>query len=609
MNALLRALTRRSPKKAKSQPSFRPALETLEDRAVPTVTFYGGAVLHNVRVQALFLGSQWRTDPALAAQAQYLSGALGSIVNSSYMDALSNAGYGAGRGTVAPSQLDPDPDSDYKGNDGNLSSFLNPMPYSDWRSSMERVLTFDITYGGLPGPSANTLYVLFVDPSGSASGAYGPTSHGSFQLRIPHVATAGSLSPVRYALIDYPVGNTGVPFLSTLDNLATTLSREVADAVTDPDLGYYDRAYPQASHRRGWYDNSAPGTGEVGEIVKDRVVYVNGYAMERIANKDDYLMTPAQAASSRAVNFVLQSNGILVEIPRDSGTPTILAVGIAAVSDQGIDNQGLAVVDVVTTSGNAFEVHDTGGTGTWVSLGSGIQSARAGQGVSYVLDTSGNVFEYDDATMTSRPVVGSATGIDAGTDAQGVNAVDVILPFRLTLAASTARAAVPGFGIVFPTNAAWQYSDDTGAHIISFNVQSVSAGRQGYATYITLAGEGYLYSRLGGWYQDLGSGVAQVTAGTDANGYWLVDLLLSNGTLQELGFGHAQYTVATGVKSINKARLGAVDVVKTTPRTIAAAAPRLVVLGGGTVVGLAPSAWEHTPSGWRFLSSNAVAAE
>jgi hypothetical protein len=546
---------------------------------VPTVTFHGGAVLSNVKVQALFVGSQWHSNPALYSQAQHLTGALSSIVNSSYMDALTNAGYGVGRGSVAPSIID---------------IYPNKTTQSDFQRQLNLELNREIGNGGLRFPDANTLYVCFAEPSVrcAVSGF-----HGVFPLKAS-VVTPGRI--VHYVGIAYPGGTAGNPFvpsLGALDSITVTLSREIADAVTDPNLGAYGL--------EGWYDDAKGG--EVGDINPNRIVHINGYALEPVVNKDDFLMTPAQAASTRAVNFVLQTNGTLVEIVR-GGASTNLAVGIAAVSDQGIDNQGLAMVDVVTTDGSAFEVHDTGGTGTWVSLGSGVKSAKAGQGVSYVLNASGQVTEYDDATQTYHPIVGSATQIDAGTDAQGVNAVDVVLALRSSPVIVASQATAPLFIVYLPTTAADQYSDDSGAHFIAVNVQSVSAGRQGFSAYVTLGGEGYLTNQSGGFSLDVGSGMAQVTAGTDAGGHWLIDLLLGNGTLEEEGFSTSFYTVGTRVQGIDKAHLGAVDVVLTLPQTIKPAAPRVAGLGGGVVASSTPGAWEHTLSGWRFLTSYAAEA-
>jgi hypothetical protein len=580
VKTLLRSLTNAlSQKSQKSRPTFRPTLEGLEERTVPTVTFHGGAVLPHVKVQALFLGVQWRNDPALYRQAQSLDGFLHSLVNSSYMDALTSAGYGVGRGSAAPAKFDRLPSR----------SFV-----------VSTVVTNDIANGTLQFPDNNTLYICFVEPNVSMRWDDGSTSatvggfHDAFALHISGVATPGRT--VRVVTIAYPggtVGNTEIPFLSTLDSMTATASRDIADAVTDPDGGY---------KTRGWFDDT--GNGEVGDITTNRIAYIKGYAVQRVVNKDDFLMTPAQAGSNRAVNFVLQTNGNLVEVA--GGGSTLLSASVAAVSDQGIDNQGRAVVDVVTTDGFAFEIHATGGTGTWVYLGSGVKSAKAGQGVSYVLYTSGDLYEFDDATAASRYVRGSVTQIDAGTDPQGVNAVDAIAPAPLVFA-MTVRVAGLGGGIIFRPIDAFEYSDDSGAHFIASGVQSISAGRQGMSAYVTTGGDAWWFSLAGGEGGWLASGVSRALAGTDPNGAVMYDLLFSNSVVQEERAGIGWYTVANAVTDVTKGRLGAVDLVRT-PDLVAKMSRTVAGLGGGIVYHPAPQALEHTLSGWRFLLNDATTA-
>jgi hypothetical protein len=551
-----------SRKLPKAGSSFRPALEGLEDRTVPTVTFHGGAVLPHVKVQALYLGPMWGNVPQMYREAQYLDGFLNSLVHSSYMDALTNAGYGVGRGSFTPGKIDP---------------LAQPDPeLFDFR--IQFTLFHDIADHTLQSPDANTLYVIFVEPS---------VTHGAYHSgwsRSPAPGQVGDMMPpARYAVIPLDGGG----------DVTKTASQEIADAVTDP-----DRDFGQA----GWYENYGFGHGEIGDVLGDPVMYLNGYSVQRVVNKDHFVMTPAQATPSRAVNFVLRADGNLVEITAAGTTP--LLAGVAAVSDQGIDNQGHAMVDVLDKLGNAWEFHD-GGAGTWTRLGSGVKSAKAGQGVSYVLYNNGNVFEYDDATGTSRFVRGSVTQIDAGTDVQGVNAVDVIVPGQLV---AKAAAGVGGGGIVFQPTNAYEYSDDSGAHFIASGVQSISAGRQGYAAYVTTAGLAFAYTQsTGDTSQIWATAVAQVTIGTDPTGHYMIDLLQSNGVLWESRPYDliSWYTVAAGVKNVSKARLGAVDVVIT---------PSPVVKSMSQVVGTAgpvfgsPNAWEHTLAGWRFLSSNATAA-
>jgi hypothetical protein len=521
----------KSSAKSHNSKAFRPVLEGLEDRQVPTVTFHGGNILPHVEVQGLYIGDQWANNPTLVKQNGYLEGFLDSIVHSTYMDALTNAGYGAGRGS-------------YTGGKISLASLAPGSTLDD--STIRSWVSASIAKGTLQPVNANTLYVCFVEPSvivrdGLQTSALFRGYHGAF--------ASPTGAPIRYAVIAYPrglVNNAAVSFLSDINSITKTASHEIAEAATDPDIGF---------STLGWYDNNFGG--EIGDINNDRVMYINGYAMQRVINQHDFNMTPAQATSDRAVNFVLQGNGILLEI---TGGPIPLAGSVVSMSDQGIDNQGHAMVDIVLANSQALEYHDTVG---WTFLGSNIQSARAGQGVSYVLFNGGAVKEYDDAAAMYRSITNFGNKIDAGTDVQGVNAVDM----------------------VFTWQAAWENSDNSGWHLIANAVQSISAGRQGISDYVTTGAVAHWHNEAGNLDVPLPfAGVSQVTAGTDQLGNYMIDVLLSSGILVEWRAGMSWQTLAGGVKAIGKAHAGVVD----------------VVFSSG-------QAFDHDPA-WHFLASGAVAA-
>jgi hypothetical protein len=80
-------------------------VESLEARLVPTVNYYGGALLQNVEVQAVYYGSDWSTNPAYLQDANYLESYLDSLVHSSYLRMLRNVGYGVGPGSSGPVRL------------------------------------------------------------------------------------------------------------------------------------------------------------------------------------------------------------------------------------------------------------------------------------------------------------------------------------------------------------------------------------------------------------------------------------------------------------------------------------------------------------------------
>src|SRR5439155_22707229 len=97
---------------------------------------------------------------------------------------------------------------------------------------------------------------------------------------------------------------------------------------------------------------------------------------------------------------------------------TLVSGGVAVVGNQGVDKNGRAMVDFVTTGGQGYEYRD--GTGL-VSLGGGVRDAEAGLGVSYVLLTNGNLLEFSDNNNPSQPgqwstVTGGVASLDAGTD-------------------------------------------------------------------------------------------------------------------------------------------------------------------------------------------------
>ena len=79
--------------------SIAAEVQKLESRELLTVSFHGGALLAHVEAQAVYLGSDWQNSASLRSQAGQLDQFVSTIVNSAYMDALTSAGYGVGRGT------------------------------------------------------------------------------------------------------------------------------------------------------------------------------------------------------------------------------------------------------------------------------------------------------------------------------------------------------------------------------------------------------------------------------------------------------------------------------------------------------------------------------
>jgi hypothetical protein len=246
MLKLLRKLCARSSRPAarpapKERLRCRPSLEYLEERLVQTVTNHGGALLQNVEVQALYIGSDWNSSASMQNNRTYLENYLKDIVNSSYMDMLSNAGYEVMRGSFDPGFTDPYPVNKTAGlTDANIRWFI------------EGDLLF-----GLKAPDVNRLYVVFVEDNVAVTNNQGTSStdpkNGMLGYHTAFSApdwTGYGGKDIRYAVVPFPGGsvkNNQVPGLSTLNSLTLTTSHELAEAVTDPDVAY---------KTKGWYDDA-----------------------------------------------------------------------------------------------------------------------------------------------------------------------------------------------------------------------------------------------------------------------------------------------------------------------------------------------------------------
>lgn len=528
---------RRQTRRAGTPPAVaRPsplALETLEERVVPAVTYHGGALMSQVEVQALYYGADWSNNTTLYNQTGYLEGFLDSLVHGSYMDMLGKAGYGVGRGSFNAGRIAlTHPDKGYYLTDDQIRSDLQAY----------------ISNGSLQAPDANRLYVIFVEPGVAVSHGKENSQndflgyHGAFAGRSPY----GFATDVRYAVIAYPggaVGNAGLSWLSAVGDLTEVTSHELAEAVTDPDVNY---------RTLGWYDDAQ--NAEVGDLTNARMVYLKGYAVQRIANVNDFAMTPAGSSSETQATFALLNGGALYEHTASGWTS--LSSGIASISDQAIDNFGRSMIEVVTTSGDAYEYHDGGG---WTYLWSGATSAKAGQGVSYVLFTNGTVWQYDDASRGWTYVYNNATAIDAGTDKAGVNMVD----------------------IVFNWGDAWEHSDSSGWHYLGSGVRSVSAGQQGISELVFNNGNGYFFNEATGGSVFLGSNVAFITSGVDASGNYMIDLVYNGGVGYEYRVGGGWSYLWSNIQSLTKGHAGLVD----------------ILFSWG-------DAYDHTAWGWSYLDNS-----
>lgn len=248
-------------------------LDSLESRQVMTVSFHGGAVLSQVETQAVYLGSDWNTNATIKGQVTQLDNYLSYIVRSPYMDMLTNAGYGVGRGSSTAGAVDAVSLSKTANlSDASIQSYLNSM----------------INSGQLATPDANRLYVVYVEPGVVVSLA-GSTSKNSFLGY--HGAFAGSAGEdVHYAVMPYPGTPNPTPgsqgFATVFDELTVVTSHELAEAVTDPNVNYKSL---------GWYDDTL--NGEIGDLTSQTAT-LNGYLVQDVVDKNDKIITPTTVTTS-----------------------------------------------------------------------------------------------------------------------------------------------------------------------------------------------------------------------------------------------------------------------------------------------------------------------
>jgi hypothetical protein len=532
MRPRLRNLWSRKPHSHRA----RLQVEALESREVPTVTYHGGALLQKVEVQAVYYGSDWTGNATMQAQMSQLDNYLSYIVRNPYMLMPDNAGYGVHAGTTSTGVADPiSLAANSTVTDGQLQRALQALignpPYST---------------GSLQAPDPNRLYVVFVEDNVAVQRADGSTSQqfiGYHSAFLDTYANPYLYHDIHYVVIPYPggsVGNANVSGLSAFNTMTLATSRELVNAVTDPDLNY---------KAKGWYDDNFANpngtTGaEVAAITNLSTVWLAGYAVQRIADQNDQLMTPWSVGPGRQVHFWLLNNGQLWEQVAPNWRQQV-ATGVAAVSDQGIDNKGRAFVDYVTTGGVAYELHD--GLSPLYLCG-GVVQAKAGQAVSYLLLNNGALWEYHDSYSSDGSTAGTWTNpyssifiqaIDAGTDKYGVNAVDVL----------------------FTTGYAWMHSDTDGWHYLMGNVTQVSGGQMGLVALLDQSGNADMYNEWVGSPTYLTSGVRQVTTGYDITGNWIIGVVLTDASAWLYRPYSNTWTYLTGgVWKLSKENLGVINV-------------------------------------------------
>jgi archaellum component FlaF (FlaF/FlaG flagellin family) len=317
LNPFARRVEHRRP--AASRPTLRPTLEVLEDRFLPTVDFFGGPLIPHVEVNTLFVGQEWQSG-SLSNLVGGLNGYLKTLVNSPYMDMLSQ--YNVGRGSFGSTRIEwynNDSDAKTPMNDNNLS-------YPNGQTELQYLLVSAIQQGSYPPLDQNQLYVIFLPPGEQVEAPGGlMNNHAPNGFLGYHSSFNSQYGRISYAVLPYPGGPNylvnGLPTLqngdpAVFDSLTSTVSHELSEAVTDP--------VPPSSPNpvrgvTGWID---PQRDEIGDIVNQQNVYWNGYVVQKEANQQDQGMVPAlpSAGLSIAATANQSFNGTVMNFTDNSTT-------------------------------------------------------------------------------------------------------------------------------------------------------------------------------------------------------------------------------------------------------------------------------------------------
>jgi hypothetical protein len=251
--------------------------------AFPGFVYNGGAVITSPVVSTSYWGALW-SDSAHQAAAVRLNEFVQDLVKSNFMNVLSQ--YGVSTGTGAGS-----------GSFGQ-SSFVGNAPNQLTDADIQNLIQSNINAGVIAEPPAgNTTQVLIIfldenteendpnlgvvlcEPSGDTAFGY----HNSFTTAAGNPFYYGVIPALDDACIQNSCGGDPgcslAPGLTQEQRRTQVSSHEFAEMVTDP------------SPPSGWYDQSDPNSGEVGDICNGQsdtiTVSSNVWTVQRIYSKFD----------------------------------------------------------------------------------------------------------------------------------------------------------------------------------------------------------------------------------------------------------------------------------------------------------------------------------
>ena len=225
-------------RQASSKPLADRAAATVTPPAGAHLTYFGGPVLSNAKVQAVYWGSNVALQP-------HLNAFYGAITSSAYFDWLSEYNTPTqhiGRGSFGGGHV--------------ITPSIHATTLTD--AQIQKELAKQIAAGKLPKSDPNTIYMIHFPPGISI------TQHGStscVQFCAYHGTFKKSAQNVYYGVIPDQGGACagGCGPTPAADGTTDVSSHELIEAVTDPAVGLATTTGAPLA----WYDQA---NGEIGDI-------------------------------------------------------------------------------------------------------------------------------------------------------------------------------------------------------------------------------------------------------------------------------------------------------------------------------------------------------
>jgi hypothetical protein len=259
------------------------------------LTYYGGPVISNVKVYAVFWNSAVKYQSTI-------SSFYSTITASAYFDWLTEYNTGTqsiGHGTLAGSLIDTGAPAGTKITDTQIHTEINRL----------------ISTGAVPAPDANTLYMVHFPPGITIDQGGGNLScqvfcayHGTYTRNNQYVY---------YGVIPDLGGScaSGCGGGTQDQNTTSVSSHELIEAVTDPAVGLATaNASPLA-----WYDTT---NGEIGDICNAQQATVAGFTVQKEFSNQakDCIATKSSGSTSASSTSATTGSGSTTAATSTSAT-------------------------------------------------------------------------------------------------------------------------------------------------------------------------------------------------------------------------------------------------------------------------------------------------